>query len=100
MSKPSLMADSNDSFDQKPGNKYWLDVQLRWGKQQLSSSQLQHLQQWETVCTLCRPYPCAAPAHQLLHPYHQPRRRPGWVQTSARITTHTQLLLLVAVAAV
>jgi pre-mRNA-processing factor 8 len=25
------MADSNDSFDQKPGNKYWLDVQLRWG---------------------------------------------------------------------
>lgn len=31
MSKPSLMADSNDSFDQKPGNKYWLDVQLRWG---------------------------------------------------------------------
>jgi hypothetical protein len=32
MSKPSLMADSNDSFDQKPGNKYWLDVQLRWGE--------------------------------------------------------------------
>ncbi|WIA33570.1 hypothetical protein OEZ86_006694 [Tetradesmus obliquus] len=31
MSKPSLMADSHDQFDQKPGNKYWLDVQLRWG---------------------------------------------------------------------
>lgn len=31
MSKPSLMADGNDTFDQKPGNKYWLDVQLRWG---------------------------------------------------------------------
>eukprot|EP00887_Chlorella_sp_A99_P006813 scaffold2.g6813.t1 len=31
MSKPSLMADSNDQFDQKPSNKYWLDVQLRWG---------------------------------------------------------------------
>jgi pre-mRNA-processing factor 8 len=29
MSKPSLMADTNDVFDQKPGNKYWLDVQLR-----------------------------------------------------------------------
>eukprot|EP00884_Botryococcus_braunii_P011285 jgi/Botrbrau1/20157/Bobra.0173s0058.1 len=31
MSKPSLMADTNDVFDQKAGNKYWLDVQLRWG---------------------------------------------------------------------
>jgi pre-mRNA-processing factor 8 len=31
MSKPSLMADSHDAFDQKPGNKYWIDVQLRWG---------------------------------------------------------------------
>jgi hypothetical protein len=31
MSKPSLMADTNDQFDQKPGQKYWLDVQLRWG---------------------------------------------------------------------
>jgi pre-mRNA-processing factor 8 len=30
MSKPSLMADTNDVFDQKPGNKYWLDVQLRY----------------------------------------------------------------------
>lgn len=31
LSKPSLMADTNDQFDQKPGNKYWIDVQLRWG---------------------------------------------------------------------
>ena len=31
MSKPSLMADTNDVFDQKAGQKYWLDVQLRWG---------------------------------------------------------------------
>lgn len=31
MSKPSLMADTNDMFDQKAGNKYWVDVQLRWG---------------------------------------------------------------------
>ena len=31
MSKPSLMADQNDLFDQKPSNKFWLDVQLRWG---------------------------------------------------------------------
>lgn len=31
MSKPSLMADSNDVFDQKASQKYWLDVQLRWG---------------------------------------------------------------------
>lgn len=31
MSKPSLMADTNDVFDQKPSNKYWVDVQLRWG---------------------------------------------------------------------
>ncbi len=28
-SKPSLMADTNDQFDQKPTNKYWVDVQLR-----------------------------------------------------------------------
>ncbi len=28
-SKPSLMADTNDMFDQKPANKYWVDVQLR-----------------------------------------------------------------------
>ena len=29
--KPSLMADTNDTFDLKPSNKYWIDVQLRWG---------------------------------------------------------------------
>jgi pre-mRNA-processing factor 8 len=28
MSKPSLMAESNDVYDQKPSNKYWLDVQV------------------------------------------------------------------------
>lgn len=28
MSKPSLMAESNDVFDQKPTNKFWLDVQV------------------------------------------------------------------------
>ena len=28
MSKPSLMADTNDVFDQKPSNKYWIDVQV------------------------------------------------------------------------
>ena len=28
LSKPSLMADTNDAFDQKPGNKYWVDVQV------------------------------------------------------------------------
>lgn len=27
----SLMADTNDVMDQKPSNKYWVDVQLRWG---------------------------------------------------------------------
>eukprot|EP00241_Pyramimonas_parkeae_P014868 CAMPEP_0114310796 /NCGR_PEP_ID=MMETSP0059-20121206/19450_1 /TAXON_ID=36894 /ORGANISM="Pyramimonas parkeae, Strain CCMP726" /LENGTH=2336 /DNA_ID=CAMNT_0001434863 /DNA_START=49 /DNA_END=7060 /DNA_ORIENTATION=- len=31
MSKPSLMAEPKDAFDQKTSNKYWLDVQLRWG---------------------------------------------------------------------
>lgn len=31
MCKPSLMADQNDVFDLKPSNKYWVDVQLRWG---------------------------------------------------------------------
>lgn len=31
VAKPSLMADTNDQFDQKPTNKYWVDVQLRWG---------------------------------------------------------------------
>ena len=31
MSAPSLMAETRDNFDQKPGNKYWVDVQLRWG---------------------------------------------------------------------
>lgn len=25
------MADTNDMMDQKPSNKYWVDVQLRWG---------------------------------------------------------------------
>ncbi|MEW5319339.1 MAG: hypothetical protein WDW38_010498 [Sanguina aurantia] len=29
MAKPSLMADTNDAFDQKPSNKYWVDVQCR-----------------------------------------------------------------------
>ena len=27
----SLMADTNDVMDLKPSNKYWVDVQLRWG---------------------------------------------------------------------
>ncbi|KAJ4816432.1 Pre-mRNA-processing-splicing factor [Rhynchospora pubera] len=31
MSKPSLVAESKDVFDQKTSNKYWIDVQLRWG---------------------------------------------------------------------
>lgn len=35
MSKPSLMAETNDVFDQKPSNKYWVDVQVSthraWG---------------------------------------------------------------------
>ncbi|WCJ22166.1 Pre-mRNA-processing-splicing factor [Euphorbia peplus] len=31
MSKPSLVAKSKDVFDQKANNKYWIDVQLRWG---------------------------------------------------------------------
>eukprot|EP00898_Chlorokybus_atmophyticus_P000280 jgi/Chlat1/1252/Chrsp115S01693 len=31
ISKPSLVADQKDVFDQKSSNKYWLDVQLRWG---------------------------------------------------------------------
>lgn len=31
MSKPALMAETNDVFDQKPSNKYWVDVQVRLG---------------------------------------------------------------------
>lgn len=31
MSKPSLMAETNDVFDQKASNKYWVDCQLRYG---------------------------------------------------------------------
>ncbi|ESQ55973.1 hypothetical protein EUTSA_v10024184mg [Eutrema salsugineum] len=31
MSKPSLVTESNEIFDQKASNKYWIDVQLRWG---------------------------------------------------------------------
>ena len=31
VSKPSLMGATNDQFDQKTTNKYWIDVQLRWG---------------------------------------------------------------------
>lgn len=31
VSKPSLMADVNDVFDQKATEKFWLDLQLRWG---------------------------------------------------------------------
>ena len=29
--KPSLMGETNDTFDQKSSNKFWVDVQLRWG---------------------------------------------------------------------
>lgn len=31
MSKPSLVAEPKDVFDHKASNKYWIDVQLRWG---------------------------------------------------------------------
>ena len=31
MSKPSLLGDTRDAFDQGASTKYWLDVQLRWG---------------------------------------------------------------------
>ncbi|KAF6174646.1 hypothetical protein GIB67_006298, partial [Kingdonia uniflora] len=31
MSKPTLVTKSKDVFDQKISNKYWIDVQLRWG---------------------------------------------------------------------
>ena len=29
--KPALLGDTNDTFDQKSSNKFWVDVQLRWG---------------------------------------------------------------------
>ena len=31
VSKPSLLADTKDSMDSTTSEKYWLDVQLRWG---------------------------------------------------------------------
>ena len=31
MSKPSLVSESKDVFDQKASNKHWIDVQPRWG---------------------------------------------------------------------
>jgi len=31
ISKPSLLTDSSDQFDAGQTNKYWIDVQLRWG---------------------------------------------------------------------
>jgi pre-mRNA-processing factor 8 len=31
MSKPSLLHDTKDSFDFNSTNKYWIDIQLRWG---------------------------------------------------------------------
>eukprot|EP00793_Prasinoderma_coloniale_P002374 PRCOL_00001855-RA len=31
VSRPSLVNEGNDVFDQKTSNKYWIDVQLRWG---------------------------------------------------------------------
>ena len=31
ISKPSLLTDSSDQFDAGNTNKYWIDVQLRWG---------------------------------------------------------------------
>ncbi|PWN47328.1 PRP8 pre-mRNA processing factor 8-like protein [Violaceomyces palustris] len=31
MSRPSLLTDSRDVLDGSSGNKWWLDVQLRWG---------------------------------------------------------------------
>ena len=31
ISKPSLLSEGKDVFDQKPSNKYWIDIQLRWG---------------------------------------------------------------------
>jgi len=31
VSKPSLLTDTNDSFDYGTTTKYWVDVQLRWG---------------------------------------------------------------------
>jgi pre-mRNA-processing factor 8 len=31
MSKPSLLADSKDTMDSTTSEKYWLDIQLRWG---------------------------------------------------------------------
>jgi hypothetical protein len=31
VSRPSLLTDNKDVFDGMTSNKYWLDVQLRWG---------------------------------------------------------------------
>ena len=31
MLKPSRVAESKDVYDHKISNKYWIDVQLRWG---------------------------------------------------------------------
>ena len=31
VSRPSLLTDGNDTYDGLVSQKYWLDVQLRWG---------------------------------------------------------------------
>lgn len=31
VSKPSLLSDNRDQYDEMTSNKYWVDVQLRWG---------------------------------------------------------------------
>ncbi len=31
VSRPSLLTDNKDVFDGMTSNKYWLDIQLRWG---------------------------------------------------------------------
>ncbi len=31
ISKPSLLADTKDSMDTMASDKYWVDIQLRWG---------------------------------------------------------------------
>jgi hypothetical protein len=86
LSKPSLMTDTNDPFDQKPGNKYWVDVQLRWGDydshdiERYTRAKVRRL--WCGVfapccflfCVLCFVRACSLFCHPLFGPQTHPHK--------------------------
>ncbi len=65
MSKPSLVAESKDVFDQEIDHRYRIDVQLRWGDYDSHEDKRGHRQCYRLELSHCRDTQCGEKPNEL-----------------------------------